>query len=104
TTSATIVGISNLVDIAVSSDILDDTPEPFAPVTLGLTDFLALTDDPEALLDRLDVLFTAGTLSPQTRDAIAEALRELDPLAAPELTLRTALYLILVSPDYSVRI
>ena len=104
TTSATIVGISNLVDAAVSSDIVDNLPQPFAPVSLDLTDFLALAEDPEALIDRLDILLTAGTLSSDTREAVRDALSLLNDLDSPELVLRTALYLILISPDYSVRI
>jgi hypothetical protein len=54
-----------------------------------------------ALLDRLDLVFTYGTLSSETRAAIRELLLLIDE---DELRVRVGAYLLLVSPDYAVEI
>ena len=53
-----------------------------------------------ALIDRLDIVFTAGTLSAATRFAIRGAASQIDD---PVFRTHTALYLVLISPDYAVR-
>ena len=100
TTDPTIVGVSNLPAFALFGDFAADTLPGFGEVTLDLADFEALGDDPDALLDRIDRVFTYGTLSDETRAIVREAVA---PLAAdPALAARAALYLVLVSPDYAV--
>ena len=101
TTSSTIAGVTNLVDIALLANLPTDAPEPFAPVTLDLAPYRTLADDIDALLDRLDLVFTAGTMSAETRLAIAGTLSATDDT---ELRLLMGLYLVLVSPDYAVRL
>ena len=68
------------------------------PMALDLSDEQALVDDPDALLDRLDLLLTYGTMSNPTRDSIRTAL-EATP---PATRLAMALNLVLSSPDYAV--
>ncbi|MEL7449825.1 MAG: DUF1800 domain-containing protein [Pseudomonadota bacterium] len=99
-TSTTVVGMANLLDLAVTSGRITDLPEPFAPMTLDLSNYLALADDPAALIDELDVLLTHGQLSTASRDVILDAVTATPDL---DLRLRTALYLLLISPDYTVR-
>jgi uncharacterized protein (DUF1800 family) len=101
TNSSTIVGMSNLIDFAVSSDVATDLPEPLDPVTLDFSEYLALANDLDALIDRLDTVLTAGQLSASSRAAIRSAIQPLDDA---DFIVRTAVYLFLISPDYSVRI
>ncbi|MEM6545340.1 MAG: DUF1800 family protein [Pseudomonadota bacterium] len=100
TNSNSVVEISNLMQLAVIGDFVNDIQEPpFAMATLTLTDFLPLAGDIDALLDRLDTVFTYGTLSAQTRESIGTLLALIDD---EELRVRIAAYLVLISPDYAV--
>lgn len=99
-TSNSIIGMSNLVDYAVIGGFVTDAPEPFLPVSFDLTPFVDVATDLDALLDRLDIVFTSGTLGPGTRSAIAGALTDIDD---PDIRVRVAVYLVLISPDYAVR-
>lgn len=102
TNSNSIVEISNLMRYAVVADLVNDLSDPpFFKATLGLDDFLPLAEEPQALLDRLDTVFTYGTLTNDTREAILELVSLIDE---PELRVRIAAYLILISPDYAVEI
>ena len=101
TNASTVVGMTNLIAYALFTEQSIDTPDGFADITLDLTDYEDLADDPEALLDRIDLVFFANSMDSATRSAILTALQ---PLAG-DLTLRTqvALYLALASPAYAVQ-
>ncbi|EAQ96944.1 DUF1800 domain-containing protein [Congregibacter litoralis] len=100
TNSNSIIEISNLMRYAVVADLVNDFSEPpFSKASLTLDGFLPLADDVEALLTRLDTVFTYGTLSDDTRSAIRDLVTLLDD---PELRVRVAAYLLLISPDYAV--
>lgn len=101
TTSNSIVGLSNLIDYVVVANFVTDGPEPFTPVTLEFGDYTSIAADTDALLDRLDIVLTAGTLSAATRQAMTDIL---DLIEDVDFKTRTALYLFLVSPDYAVRL
>ena len=94
------VGWANLVASMLFGASSADTPEGFAEVRLDLSDWEALADDPEGLIERIDVVFTGGGLSAQTRTAIREAIAPIED--DPGIRARVALYLALVSPDYVV--
>ena len=100
TDASTIAGMTNLIAYALFSEQAIDTPAGFTDLTLDLSDYEELADDPEALLDRIDLVFFAGAMDSATRDAILTALQ---PLGG-DLSLRTqvALYLALASPAYAV--
>lgn len=67
-----------------------------------LTDDLeALSVDPEALINQLDIIFTHGQLTDETRTIIRDAITPLNNNNNWERT-RLALYLILISPDYNI--
>lgn len=100
TTSNTIVGISNLIDFVVLADFVTDSPPPFEPVSLNFGDYAAIAGDVDALIDRLNIVLTAGTLDPATRAAIRTLLLDLDDL---NLRARVAIYMFLISSDYAVR-
>jgi uncharacterized protein (DUF1800 family) len=68
------------------------------PLALDLSDEIALADDVDALIERLELILGYGTLSDESRRRIADAL---DPIE-PALRVPMALHLVLVSPDYAV--
>jgi uncharacterized protein (DUF1800 family) len=100
TTATTIVNMSNVVDFAINGDFVTDAGDAFETVTLDFTPYAALASDMDALLDRIDLVFTYGQLSAQTRTAIIDATREIPD---PNQRARAAIYLLLISPDYAVR-
>ena len=59
-----------------------------------------IADDVGVLLDRLDILLTAGTLDLATRQAVETIITDLDDM---NLRVRIAIYMILLSSDYAVR-
>ncbi len=99
TTTTTIAGATNLVDLVVNADFGMDAEPPFGQVAIDWSGLAAMTDIDE-LLDRLDVLFTYGTLSDDTRSAITGILAEIPDA---EFRARTAVYMLLISPDYAAR-
>jgi len=102
TNSSSIVAISNLLQGAILGDFLNDLRDPpFSAATFDLSEYVALADDVPALLDRLDTVFTYGTLGEETRASLTSAAQQLDDL---ELRTRVVLYLLLISPDYAVEL
>ena len=101
TNSTTITGVTNLVDIAVNGNFVSDVEAPFVPFTLNLTEFETLATDPDALIERLDLIFTYGQMEEATKAHIVSVIELLDDMA---LRARTAIYITLISPDYAVRI
>lgn len=99
TTDSTIVGITNLAAAMAFGAGFADTPATLTPVRLDIADFTALASDVEGLLDRLDIVFTYGTMHGATRTAIRDAITPIS--TNPELRARVALYLVLMSPDYA---
>lgn len=100
-TSNSIVGMTNLVDFAVSADYVTDAPPPFAQVSLTFADYLPLADDVPALVDRLNLVMTARTLAPATVQAIESIAGDVDDL---NFRVRVAVYMVLISADYTVRL
>ena len=100
-TSNSIVGLSNLLDFAIVADYVTDAPEPFAPVRLTYADYRPIADDIPALLDRLDLVLTAGTMDSDTRAAIQRTLNDIDDL---DFRTKIAVYLVMISADHTVRL
>jgi uncharacterized protein (DUF1800 family) len=100
TTSNSIVGVSNLIDFVILADLVTDAPEPFSPVSLNYDEYIDIAGDLGALLDRLDIVLTAGTLDSATRQAVETIISDLDDM---DLRVRIAIYMILLSSDYAVR-
>ena len=73
--------------------------------------FLAIYDDPAAVVDRLDLMFTNGMMSETTRNIVLQAIIDIDSDwgyweeledESKEWILRFAAYLVLISPDYNI--
>ncbi|MDH3642701.1 MAG: DUF1800 domain-containing protein [Gammaproteobacteria bacterium] len=101
TTSTTIANMTNVVDFAVNGGFVMDAPDPpFGTVTLDMSDYVAVAGDVDALLDRLNIVVLHGGLSDATRAAIRGVLVDIADL---QFRAQTAIYLLLVSPDYAVQ-
>jgi hypothetical protein len=61
---------------------------------------LALVNDPESLVNRLDLVFTYGTLKQETRQIILNMMN--DPGLSDEKKLWTAIYAVMTSPEYVI--
>lgn len=101
TTSNSVIGMSNFIDFIVIADFVTDAPAPFEPVTLSFDDYVAVADNVDSLLDRLDVVLTAGTLDASTRQAISNVISDVDDL---NIRTRIAIYMFLISADHAVRL
>ena len=101
TTSNSIVGVSNIVDFVILADFVTDAPPPFEPVSLDFQEYIDIAGNVDTLLDRLDIVLTAGTLDSATRLAIENIVTDLDDDL--NLRVRIAIYMILLSSDYAVR-
>ena len=67
---------------------------------VGLAHFAFVTHNLDALVDRLDIVLTAGTLDSATRQAIENVLVDIDDA---NQRARIAIYMFLLSSDYAVR-
>jgi uncharacterized protein (DUF1800 family) len=100
TTSNSIVGISNIIDFVILADYVSDSPQGFEQVSLDFQPYVDLAPDVNALLDRLDIVLTAGTLDAASRQAISNVISDLDDM---NMRARIAIYMFLLSSDYAVR-
>ncbi len=103
TNDSTIIGMTNLIAYALYSEQSIDTPAGFTTIKPDLSDFLAVADNPAALLNRIDLVFFAGEMDVATRNIIGDALAayqtaDLEPTAITQV----ALYLALTSPSYAI--
>lgn len=76
----------------------DETPN----VTLMYNALAAKSEDPEELINQLDVLFTYGQMSTATRQVLRETLTEIPYPEYKDVRAKVALYLTLISPDYTI--
>ncbi|MCX8099510.1 MAG: DUF1800 domain-containing protein, partial [Casimicrobiaceae bacterium] len=70
------------------------------------TEYLALTDNPGALIERLDLLLTAGNLKPGFKAELVRmvsAITNTNPATQREQRLRAVLWQIMQSADYAVQ-
>ena len=101
TTATTIVGMTNLVNLAIIDKEILFVPSAYAQPTLDFSRELGLAATPTALLDHLDTLLTYGTLSTTSRETILRALAGTDD---PNERVDLAIYLMMISPDYAALI
>ena len=66
------------------------------------SDELTLVDEPDRLIDRLDLMFTYGTLRPEMRKIIKDAMNGQRGALSDERKLWIAIYLVMTSPEYTI--
>jgi uncharacterized protein (DUF1800 family) len=94
--------INEVNDWAVWGYIMDDWEAENPYVTYNILDLMALAREPEVLVNRLDMLFTHGSLSDRTRQIIKDAITPLTRDDYRRDRVRLALYLLMISPDYNI--
>jgi len=102
TTTTTVTSFANFMRRRIEATRPDRT---FMP---RYTAELALADRPDALVDRLNLLLTAGGMSPEARAEAAAAVASVPMLANDDAGSRrrrvnAAMHLIVLSPDYYVQ-
>lgn len=70
--------------------------------SLITTELLELADEPEALINRMDIMYTHGQLTENTKAIIKEAISGLKWENVNQDRVRLGLYLLLISPDYAI--
>ena len=98
TSASSIISVKNYLAFALSEDGPLEEELGSAVTRLQLDAELALND--EELLNRLDTKLTYGTMTPTTRTVVSETIANLEG----EQKVRTAIYLIIISPDYTTAI
>lgn len=93
------LGVSTISDPDDVGVLISDEPNDY--ISVDRTDEEALVGDPDALMDRLDLILTHGNLSQGTRDIIINTLNQMYP-DDEYGRLNMALYLLMISPDYAV--
>ncbi|MEO1084510.1 MAG: hypothetical protein AAFY88_09725, partial [Acidobacteriota bacterium] len=95
-----IATVNRTADAIFEGEYLFDRFED--PIYLELEGELELLerDGPVALVDRLDLLLTYGTLSAETRQTVLDAILPLDE--DPWDQLHMALFLVMICPEYAV--
>lgn len=71
-------------------------------VEVDLSEEMGLASDPAALLDHLDLLLLAGQMTPELRADIMNALDAIDSTDTERIA-ETAVYLVLVSPEFVIQ-
>ena len=102
TNASTIVGMTNQLDVGTftfHNGALIDYWEPFTKTEINFGDYITLAEDPEKLVDRLDILLTYDRMSEGTRLSILSTLRDVTNLRDRA---EHAIYLVTISPDYAV--
>jgi hypothetical protein len=72
------------------------------PVTLDLSGFFGWTTDPAKLVDQLNLLLLAGSMSDAMRAVVIKAVSDIQP-NLPGERLRAAIYLIATSKEFVVQ-
>ncbi|MGV6815635.1 MAG: DUF1800 family protein [Thiotrichales bacterium] len=78
------------------------TGSPFASSSIDVSDFSALSTDPEAFLDYLDLVFMANTMSAEMKNNLKDYMNAHSSLEEEVMT-RDVLNLILTSAEYAVQ-
>ena len=100
-----VVGYSNFMRNAVRYGVGNNSPRDIQP---DYTKELALADDPDALIERIDLLLTYGTMSTRTKDLIRDALEDIsinpiNPSSGRKNRVYLATLFAVSSPDFIVQ-
>jgi len=88
---------------APSSPFFTTPPTPWPFLVMDYSELLPLVPTPSALLDRLSLLFCGGALSTATRTRILDGLQSLVPATTNDEKMKTAIWLVIASPDGAVQ-
>lgn len=100
TTASSVTGYANFMEQFIFEDVSDDQ---FLP---DYTTELALSNDAAALVDHLDTILTYGSLRPETRTRIIQAIEAVqgnNTFPRDETRVKTAILFFMTSPDYTVQ-
>jgi uncharacterized protein (DUF1800 family) len=97
TNETSVVTVANYYRTAIYGTLGPST----ARITLNLSNEIALAADPAQLVDHLNALLMYGNMSPQMRTILINAVTQI-PSSNPTERARTALYLVINSPEYTV--
>ncbi len=100
-----VVGYSNFMRSIVRSGVGSNSPRDIQP---DYTKELRLADDPDALIERVDLLLTYGTMSDETKNLIRDAVESVSvnpllPQSGRENRVHLAVLFALSSPDFIVQ-
>jgi uncharacterized protein (DUF1800 family) len=100
-----VVGYSNFMRSIVPSGVGSNSPRDIQP---DYSKEMALADDSDALIDRVDLLLTSGTMSDETKDLVRDAVESvsINPLKSTsgrESRVHLAVFFTLSSPDFIVQ-
>jgi hypothetical protein len=103
-TTATAIGRANFANALIFSNGVAADPDLYGSTgtSFDLSGYQSVAGDATALADRLDRNLLAGTMSAAMRQAIAGAVNAL-PATDSLNRARTALYLVVSSPQYQVQ-
>ncbi|EDY82002.1 conserved hypothetical protein [Verrucomicrobiia bacterium DG1235] len=101
-------GITTEVTIVDTANFLSESINLSIPclylysgyMPLDLSELISKAPDSDLLINELDTLLTSGSLSPETRDIIKTTL---DAINDPVRRTKTALELIITSPEYAIQ-
>jgi uncharacterized protein (DUF1800 family) len=97
TNETTVVTVANFLRTGINGGLGPST----ARVTLNLSNELAMAANPTQLVDHLNTLLMAGGMSPEMRTILINAVTQI-PANNPTERARTAIYLVINSPEFSV--
>ena len=101
TTATTVINMVNLMDLGVfQEDLLFSPSEPFKPTKINIDEYVDMADDVDELIDRLDIVMTAGSLDEATRVRIKLGIESVGTSKLDRA--RHAIYLFAMSPNYVV--
>lgn len=104
-TDVTSISLANAIHRLVTEGIADEIGRrSYSQGNLDLTYQIALADEPDALLDNLDIMMTAGRLTDENRLAIKAAVEALegDTYAVRLARAQRAIYLFSLLPEFNV--
>ena len=97
TNETTVVTVANFLRTGINGGLGPST----ARVTLNLSNEISMAANPTQLVDHLNTLLMAGAMSPEMRTILINAITQI-PANNPTERTRTAIYLVINSPEFTV--
>jgi uncharacterized protein (DUF1800 family) len=97
TNETTVVTVANYYRGAIYTGLGPST----ARVSLNISSEIAMASNPAQLVDHLNALLMAGTMSPEMRTILINAVTQI-PSTNPTERARTAIYLVINSPEFTI--